>query len=261
MTADGNCTFATYINNLDREKHRELYGALEELLSRCLPHLEGAWTNGCAVPAPGEDEDDRNSDCSSGDPDASELKSLRGRTIQVITKVVDYEVPPHGVHEGVWHVEGMSHENIVATAELILMKDVALSGGDLEFQRAFLLSECSPLIMGFPQMRPQSLDTVVDRGLVPLGHLPLPLGRLASWPNSHIHRVTPLRNASDAPATRRIVVFWLEPRCSHSFHEARASSAGYNAAGRGSAARVALMEERKYHKQNWNLREVTLCEH
>lgn len=44
---------------------------------------------------------------------------------------------------------------------------------------------------------------------MPLGQLHLPHGRLAAWPNSHIHRITPLKNSSDAPATRRIVVFWL----------------------------------------------------
>ena len=77
--------------------------------------------------------------------------SLRGRTLQVITKIVDYEVPPGATHEGVWHVEGMSHENIVATALVVLRKDAALSGGDLQFQRSFTLGEESELLMEMPQ--------------------------------------------------------------------------------------------------------------
>merc|ERR1712203_482879 len=113
-----------------------------------MPHLESSWAHGSAVHAPeGDDDGPSDSDASAGDPQTLEDKSLRGRTIQVITKIVDYEVPAHGVHEGVWHVEGMSHENIVATAELILSKDASLSGGDLEFKRSFTKSESGHLIM------------------------------------------------------------------------------------------------------------------
>lgn len=262
VSADGKCKFETYINNLNREKHAGLYIALEELLGHSLPHLESSWAHGNAVDAPGDDEDMDDSDASGGDPDVLEEKSLRGRTIQVITKIVDYEVPAHGVHEGVWHVEGMSHENIVATAELILLKDDVLSGGDLEFQRSFTSSEGGALIMGFPQCRPRSFDDIVEKGLVPLGHLPLPCGRLASWPNSHIHRVTPLRNSSGAVATRRIVVFWLinpDVRIVSTKHVA--PQQGKMTLEEASHHRLALMEERKHHKANWNLREVTLCEH
>jgi len=263
VSADGKCTFDTYINNLDREKHRALYSALEALLSHALPLLESAWAHGNAVDAPKEgDHGPLTEDPGEGDPEALDETSLRCRTIQVITKIVDYEVPPHGTHEGVWHVEGMSHENIIATAELILSKDECLTGGDLEFQRSFTGSESGALILGFPQCRPQSLDEIVDKGLVPLGYLPLPCGRIASWPNSHIHKVTPLKNHSDRTAVRRIVVFWLiNP-------DIRIVSTKHVAPQQGTMSledahkhRLALMEERKHHKQNWNLREVTLCEH
>ena len=217
-----------------------LYAALERLLGRCLPHLEAAWSHGKQVGAFSDvaDEDADNSDCShfaltallcflgfglshlnvmrapatfpgpsgEGEPEEVELESLRGRYIQVITKIVDYELPAGATHEGVWHVEGMSHENIVATAELILKKDSGMHGGDLQFQRGFRASEGGPLVMGFPQSRPYQLDEVVDQGLVPLGTLPLPRGRLAAWPNSHIHRVAELSNRTTSPALRRIVV-------------------------------------------------------
>ena len=42
--------------------------------------------------------------------------NFRGRDLQVIVKVADIELEPGASHEGVWHVEGMSHENIAATA-------------------------------------------------------------------------------------------------------------------------------------------------
>eukprot|EP00747_Dinoflagellata_sp_TGD_P115212 gnl/TRDRNA2_/TRDRNA2_172109_c0_seq1.p1 gnl/TRDRNA2_/TRDRNA2_172109_c0~~gnl/TRDRNA2_/TRDRNA2_172109_c0_seq1.p1 ORF type:complete len:395 (+),score=51.68 gnl/TRDRNA2_/TRDRNA2_172109_c0_seq1:158-1186(+) len=262
VSADGKCTFDTYINNLNREKHGALYSALEELLSHSLPHLESAWTHGNAVDAPGEDDDMDDSDASAGDPQVLEETSLRGRNIQVITKIVDYEIPPHGTHEGVWHVEGMSHENIVATAELILSKDECLIGGDLEFQRSFTSSEGGALIMGFPQSRAHTLDEIVGKGVVPLGRLPLPCGRVASWPNSHIHKVTPLKNSSDTTANRRIVVFWLiNPAVRIVSTKHVAPQQGTMSLEDAHKHRLALMEERKHHKQNWNLREVTLCEH
>jgi len=259
----GKCTFETYINNLDKSKYLPLYGALEDLLSRCIWHLEGAWAHGSSIPAPEEDDmDDFNSDCSAGDPEHLEVKSLRDRTIQVITKIVDYELPGGATHEGVWHVEGMSHENIVATAELILQKDASLTGGNLEFQRAFTANEGGSMIMGFPQCRPRSLDSLVERQLVPLGHLPLPVGQLACWPNSHIHRVTQLKNTAEELATRRIVVFWLvnpDVRIVSTKHVP--PQQGVMSLDAALRHREELMRERKYEKQKWNLREVTLCEH
>ena len=141
-----------------------------------------------------------------GEPENIEIQSLRGRSIQVITKIVDYELPPGGTHEGVWHVEGMSHENIVATAELILQKDAALVGGGLQFQRTFRVHERDAMIAGFPQCRAAQMDEVVKAGLVPLGQLPLPHRRLAAWPNSHIHKVENISNTSESLAVRRIVV-------------------------------------------------------
>ena len=40
----------------------------------------------------------------------------------VITPVSSFKLPAQEVHEGVWHAEDMSHENIVATAGLILQR-------------------------------------------------------------------------------------------------------------------------------------------
>ena len=48
-------------------------------------------------------------------------------------------------YEGAWHVEGMSHEEIVATVDFILDRDEELVGGDIEFKRAFLEKEADVL--------------------------------------------------------------------------------------------------------------------
>merc|ERR1712232_183667 len=102
------------------------------LLTSCLPHLEAAWNQGSSVEF---------NDISDPEDDGTENEmlleeSLKNRTIQVIVKIVDYEFAPGKDHDGVWHVEGMSHENIAATVELVLQRDAALEGGVLHFQRA-----------------------------------------------------------------------------------------------------------------------------
>ena len=61
--------------------------------------------------------------------------------LQVVVKIVDYELSPGEVHEGVWHVEGMSHEHVIATALYVLEKDNELVGGDLCFQRSIFESD------------------------------------------------------------------------------------------------------------------------
>ena len=114
-------------------------------------------------------------------------------------------------YEGAWHVEGMSHEEIVATVDFILDRDEELVGGDIEFKRAFLEKEadvffaicdqarsgfqsCSfPVSLNqrtarsltrlrfltilsrylvFPQNRPEGSGEVVEQGMAPLGRVP-----------------------------------------------------------------------------------------
>lgn len=58
------------------------------------------------------------------------------------------------VHEGVWHVEGMSHEEIILTALFILDRDESIFGGDLMFKRALLQDEADEVVFGeVPQTR------------------------------------------------------------------------------------------------------------
>merc|ERR1712066_890646 len=89
------------------------------------------------------------------------VEDLKGRKLQVIVKIADIEVPPGGTHEGVWHVEGMSHENIVATAEVILHKDPTLQGADLEFKRAFTIDEAGTIRMEVAQCRSEAVEEFI----------------------------------------------------------------------------------------------------
>jgi hypothetical protein len=41
--------------------------------------------------------------------------SFKGKTLQAVVKVADYHFKPGATFNGVWHYEGMAHENIVMT--------------------------------------------------------------------------------------------------------------------------------------------------
>jgi len=55
-------------------------------------------------------------------------------------KNVDYELATSDTYEGVWHVEELSHEEIVATA-LYFERDEDIKGGIILFKRALQKDE------------------------------------------------------------------------------------------------------------------------
>jgi hypothetical protein len=87
---------------------------------------------------------------------------------QVITKIVDYELKPGQIYEGVWHVEGMSHEEIVLKALYMLERDESIPGGDLTFKRAFFRDEAEVIFSGVPQMRSNLQEKHISEGLAKL---------------------------------------------------------------------------------------------
>jgi hypothetical protein len=61
---------------------------------------------------------------------------------------------------------------------------------------------------------------------------------------------------------RRIVVFWLvNPDVRIVSTREVPAQQGKIPLAAAKANRLQLMQERKYHKQSWNIREVELCEH
>ena len=60
--------------------------------------------------------------------------------------------------QGVWHVEGMSHENIVMTGLYCLDQDPGLHGAELQFKRAFTLAERTKVFLEISQGRPAAVD-------------------------------------------------------------------------------------------------------
>lgn len=266
VSDNGEVSIASYINNLDMQRYGHLYESLEELFKQFLPLFEKAYGYVRAVKFHGFDEaQDLFGVPRVYEPDEIS-SSLRGRELKVITKIVEYRLRPNQEFDGVWHVEGMSHENILATGLYILEREDGFRGGDLLFKRAFLDYEASHIYENVSQRRHPSTDSVVADGIRPLGKLPTPKGRMIVFPNSHVHKLSKMfrdESCSDELVRRRIIVFWLvNPEC-HDIITTRGVLPQQATMPRDDALkyRLELMEERKRHKQDWNVREIELCEH
>lgn len=268
VAADGKVTAASYINNLDRTRHAAAYDDLAALFATALPLLESVvgyvestrfWRDDC-------EDIEHEGELPEGDSAAQHPApptSLRGRELLVIPKIVEYKLAAGESHEGVWHVEGMSHEHIVATCVYILDRDDALEGGLLRFKRAYTVEEAGRLFWNIDQCRPAPVEQLVDEGTIPLGSVATPAGRLIVFPNSHIHMLSKLSVAAGATeARRRVIVFWLvDPNVTIPSTREVAPQQGVIPREEALAIRLELMDERRRHKQSLNVRAVSLCEH
>ena len=263
----GAVTIASYINNLDPVRYAGAYQDLAALFAAALPLIESVvgyvettkfWQDECDI----DHEGDLPEDCDQEQRPAPPT-SLRRRELQVIPKIVEYRLGAGETHEGVWHVEGMSHEHIIAACVYILDRDDALQGGALSFKRAYTVEEAGRLFWNIDQCRPVPVHDLVSEGTIPLGSLATPQGRIIVFPNSHIHKLGQLSVAAGAAeARRRVIVFWLvDPSVTILSTRDVPAQQGVIPHEEALAVRLELMEERKRHKQSLNVREVSLCEH
>ncbi|RYE95113.1 MAG: DUF4246 family protein [Myxococcales bacterium] len=267
IAADGTTTIDGYINNLDAARHGDLQGDLGRLFTCVLPLVESVlgyvaatrfWTEGSEVEHEGELPRVK-----SLAPVPVAPRSLRGRELQVIPKIVEYRLGAGETHEGVWHVEGMSHEHIVATCVVVLERDACLQGGELSFKRAYTLEEAGHLFWNIDQSRPRFIENLVEEGTIPVGAVATPEGRVVVFPNSHIHRLDALTVAAGATGgRRRVIVFWVvDPDVAIASTREVPPQQGTMSREEALAIRLALMEERRLHKATFNPRAVSLCEH
>jgi hypothetical protein len=164
--------------------------------------------------------------------------------------------------DGVWHVEGMSHEEILATALCVVHRDENFSGADIEFRRFLFEDEGNTLIHSTPQNATRPTDTMSGGDVRPLGCLKTPANRVIVFPNSHIHRLSSMYSSDGVDATRRIVVFWLvNPERPIVSTANVPQQQGVMSLDDAKRHRLALMAERKFHKESYEDREVGLCEH
>jgi hypothetical protein len=251
VSNEGKAKIDSYINNLDRRKYPNIYLQLEGLFESVLPLFEAV----CGSL--------RNDFYGVGGKDlGKKAVGLRDRKLQVVTKIVEYRVNREENFDGVWHVEGMSHEEVMATALCIIQRDENFSGAEIEFRRFLYEDEGNTLIYSTPQNAKRPTDTMGGGDVRPLGRMETPAPRVIVFPNSHIHRLSSMYSSDGKDATRRIVVFWLvnpdRPIISTANVAEQQKVMSLDQALRN---RLALMAERKLHKESYEEREVFLCEH
>ena len=237
INEDGKCKIESYINNLPITE-TEIYNNIEKIFEFILPQFENIWSYINAVKLfVGHDIIKENN------IKYKEL-SLKNRNLQVITKIVKIKLNEKDTLEGAWHVEGMSHENIVATASCTLEQDHNFNE-KLLFKRKYTINEANKLIYGIHNTT-KELKKILNEGFVPLGNYNLKDRSLIVFPNSHIHKLD-MSNTDKSIKTRTIIVFWLFVLKFDLFI--------YN------NIRLKLMEERRLYKNTFNLRDLNLCEH
>jgi hypothetical protein len=208
---NGRWRFRNEINNLPRPGNETLYEDLETLFSACVPHFEAAiWYANTLAPKGGKSsfelcaKDYRGDDCASDCTIATSRETLNGKSLQVIISIADFELQPGQTYEGLFHVDCMPEEHIVAVADVTISKDDHFRGGGLFFKRGFLRREIHTFVDHL------FLDQQELQGLLPLGKVSPKEGRVTVFPNTHIHRLLPATNASTSSvAKRRNLIFFV----------------------------------------------------
>ncbi|KAL2622356.1 hypothetical protein R1flu_002561 [Riccia fluitans] len=195
----GSVKIETYINNLDERQHEDLYRGIELLFQIFVPLFEKLSIEPTQI-----------------NGDLSPRLQLHNRKLQVIVKAANYVIQPKGqVYEGSWHVEGMSHERIVASGIYYYSTSSCLKDGGLEFRRERDEYEDYPQTDQYDwSMQEEMGDDFPNLdGLtmnIPLGTVPTVEDRLIIFPNSLQHKVSGIENTSeDQVGTRKILVFFL----------------------------------------------------
>ncbi|KAL3691659.1 hypothetical protein R1sor_005310 [Riccia sorocarpa] len=228
----GSVKIESYINNLDEKQHGDLYRGIELLFQIFVPlfeklKIEPGQLNG----------------------NLSRRLNLHNRKLQVIVKAANYVIQPKGqVYEGTWHMEGMSHERIVASGIYYYSTSSCLNDSGLEFRRerdekidypqydhyagCWTMSEepeddsdgcpvfpdfdglTMNIELGTVSMSDETGNDIPDvDGLtmnIQLGTVPTVGDRLIVFPNSLQHKVSGIANTSeDQVGTRKILVFFL----------------------------------------------------
>eukprot|EP01102_Stenamoeba_stenopodia_P010701 TRINITY_DN3252_c0_g1_i6.p1 TRINITY_DN3252_c0_g1~~TRINITY_DN3252_c0_g1_i6.p1 ORF type:complete len:522 (-),score=151.80 TRINITY_DN3252_c0_g1_i6:364-1842(-) len=147
--SDGKVDIESYINNLDQEKYPEIYEDFEDvfelvlpMIERCIDRIEHLAplniepydsyyiAETLLSQANKEEENER----------LHELATIP-RRYQVITKACNYVLKPGDVYRGKWHVEGMSHEHIIASALYYYSSSPGVKDQGLAFRAATGLTD------------------------------------------------------------------------------------------------------------------------
>ena len=249
---DGKCEIKSYINNLPLEE-KPMYTTITKLFETILPELTKAYSYANSV-----DIFDSDENLGFTEKIPINMSKLTGKSLQVITKIVQVTLGPEESLPGSWHVEGMSHENIIATASCTLEQPEGFKA-NLYFKRAYYAEEAGYLMMNTYQHPHESIIKLYHENLVPIGRAEIKSGSLVVFPNNFVHKIDMVNNTSN-PLTRTILVFWLvDPEIKiKSTKDIPQQTWDWEQVEK---IRLELMGERTYYKQTFNQREINLCEH
>lgn len=190
---------------------------LEEVFQQLLPDLRRAWTYAQVVKMPPQDYEDSDDIAIL---DLLEAKDIRCEDasdlpdeLQVYLKIVDIELEPDSTHSGVWHLEGLPDEHIVATGIYYFPCNVP---SQILFKRHHSCIERSTLYYNTGQG--DHIAESFRHSYMPLGTVHLPSDETSGaspeattlvFPNTHIHRVLPCYNDTEEEVHRKAVIFFL----------------------------------------------------
>jgi len=245
-----------YINGVSRAAHPELYAELEALFARFVPLLEHAWTYGLEHRFQEFGYEEIGWPSSEIYRTSGFLVPLRGSRLQVITKIVDYELQPGEEHEIAWQVQGIPEENIAATCMYVAACDEGFEGGKLRFKRAFDDFE-GYLVMQLGENPLTHIKRFANRGMLPLGVLDTPENRMLVFPNTHVCKIQKMVNTSDRVAKRRVVTFLLVNPLVRIVSTKEVPDQRRSMSPEAAEQhRTELLKERKLAEQDWCVREV-----
>uniref|UniRef100_A0A914DHC5 Uncharacterized protein n=1 Tax=Acrobeloides nanus TaxID=290746 RepID=A0A914DHC5_9BILA len=235
----------SYINNLHPEEHESLYATLEKIFSKFVPMFEILLTRlvnpielRLELPAgdgyehkwyvesrnrrfidlkPGATRNRRFIDLKPGAFKPPNLPknvfSLKGKRLQVIVKLANIHLTPEkpSYPGGVWHVEGMRNESIVASG--IYYYDMEnITESRLSFRQKIAESSFRSRY-GLEIHRGVKHFYGLENGMASnqeLGYVCAEPGRLIVFPNIFQHKVEPFELVDKTrPGHRKILVFFL----------------------------------------------------
>lgn len=251
ININGKCKIESYINNIPPDEI-DLYNDIEKMFELVLPEFEKVWSFTNALKLYDIDSLDYNKKIHGG---KYKNISLKNKTLQVITKIVKISLNNNDLL-GAWHVEGMSHENIVATATITLEQNENFYS-EIMFKRIYSLAESKYLGEKVYQYPSHEFDTLINKSHIPLGKIKIKERNMIVFPNSHIHKV---EMESQIQSSRTIIVFWLINPNIRITSTRDIEQQNYNIS-KAYENRLELMKERTFYKQTFNQRDLNLCEH
>ncbi|BGP63401.1 hypothetical protein NBRC10512_000259 [Rhodotorula toruloides] len=243
VDVEGNVTILSYINNLHRVRHARLYPILAGVFERFIPLFEGVLSD-LQQPPPrriavdwqvsstwfGEEPDwqdeeayekwEETKQITLPEPEPFSMPNpvipppafpLKGRKLHVIVKLANIHLTPEKPEYagGVWHVEGMQNEAIVASGIYYFALE-NIGESKLSFRGTFDESEV-------PYEQNDTKGVKLVWGLDPDGSCVQYYNSLATWdgraiafPNLYQHRVSPFSLVDRSkPGYRKILCFFL----------------------------------------------------